>query len=110
VIPGTERKQTLKLVSGAVYDFKGVLGEKGATIYPPGPYRVHGVAQHTRTYQECVVYEGLEGRDAGKLYCCPLSDFAERFTPRPAEQEEPAPEAPKVPFLSGVRLVKQGGE
>jgi hypothetical protein len=109
VIPGSERKTTLTLVSGAVYDFKGVLGEKGVVIYPPGPYRVHGVAHHTRNFQEVVVYEGLEGRETGRLYCCPIADFSERFTPRPAEGEEPPTETPKVPFIGNLRPVKVFG-
>lgn len=115
MIPRSEIRRTLKLTSGAEYDFKGMADDKGNWVFPPARYRViASLAQHVRTFQELVVYEGLEGRDEGRVFCCPIGDFTRLFTERvPAEggEQRAAVEAPpKVPFVSGVRPIKQEPE
>lgn len=117
MIPRSEIRRTVNLTSGAEYDFKGMgRSDKDGNwvwIYPPGRYRViAGSAQHVRTFQELVVYEGLEGRDEGRVLCCPVADFARLFTerheaiPEPDGSEgqgAPVEAPPKVPFVGGVR-------
>jgi hypothetical protein len=95
-----------RLVPGATYRFRGVGKGPGEPLppekqsewggrewaYPPGDYRLVGLSYPVRflcTGRQEVVYEGLGGSEAGKLFHCPLEDFARHFTLLAAP---PAPE------------------
>lgn len=55
-----------------------------------------------RTLQEQVVYDGLEGPDAGRWFVCPLADFGVKFEPAEAPPAvEGAPPLPEVARENG---------
>ena len=71
----------LDLRPGAPYDYapttlRNVDGGQVRDRHRQGRYRVHCTAYEARTMQEQVVYEGVDGADAGKFFVCVLGDFA----------------------------------
>jgi hypothetical protein len=112
--------EVVSLEVGAVYRFKGIGAGVGAPcrsdegprkgrgkdpywIHPPGCYRLVGLATSVRLpgggndcgHREEVVYEGLDGAEAGRLYHCPLEDWWRCFEP-PAATPEPPPGPPPL--------------
>ena len=73
-----------RVIVGREYDYQGLCLDcangRAATRYG-GRYRVHALATQAVTGQECVVYEGLSGPDAGRWFTCPPYDFAAKFQP-----------------------------
>jgi hypothetical protein len=45
--------------------------------YKNKPYRVHGVARHSETLEEMVIYEALYENKSGKMWVRPLKMFLE---------------------------------
>jgi len=45
-----------------------------------GHYRPLNLAIHARSHQEVIVYEALDGADAGLWGVCPLDYWSTRFT------------------------------
>lgn len=56
-----------------------------------GTYKVLGFAFDYPSYQEKVLYQGLEGGDQGELFVCSLMDFALKFRPEPVIEPSPSP-------------------
>lgn len=52
-----------------------------------GTYRVDGFALDPASRREVVVYTGLDGPDAGRLFVCSLHKFALGFRPLAAQSE-----------------------
>lgn len=90
------KEQTIDLTPGAEYHHWPWVCRDGRYVRGSRPttYRVLCQAKNGRTGQDSVVYEGLDGRDAGQIFVCSLGDFAGRFTPVP-RPEPPAAEPPK---------------
>jgi hypothetical protein len=84
---------------GREYEYQGARGAGTR-------YRVLGEATALHAFSRVVVYEGLDGADRGKLYTCPLYDFALKFRPAPeaapATHERPAEKAAGAYEGSGV--------
>ena len=50
-------------------------------------YRVLGLATDYPSEQQKVVYQGVDGPDAGRLFTCTLNDLAIKFAPEPVPAE-----------------------
>ena len=53
--------------------------------YKGGKYRMIGVAKHSETLEEFVIYEALYDNPVSKLWARPIGLFVERFTVIPTE-------------------------
>ena len=98
-----------RIVPGGVYRFheKRVINRKGNRVIEDVEfdlYRVEGFGVDGMTRREVVVYIGLDGADAGRLFVCPPWDFVMKFNAVPEEKPEPLPEkmAGTIPTGSGV--------
>ena len=80
-----DRHETVCLVIGATYHFKGAPRKSlpdGRVLwkFPPSDYRLVAVAKDYRTCQDKVVYVGVKkDHDLGKYYLACLSDWHDQF-------------------------------
>jgi len=109
-----KQRTQMDFTPGTIYRYAPWFKDKSGGSNPVrvacGRYKILGVAWDGGTKQLRIVYEGLDGNDAGEWFTCSVGDFAAKFVPVEPEPKEvgTGSASAEQPYVAPVPAIRSG--